>query len=126
MQLAVPLIVLVIIAAFVLWGVFAYVGQQSKRREEIKDAVADPASPTLRYHVPEGQDPAVLLTALERDGWTATTTSDNAGLQDVLVTLPEDSQAERARVRAAITRVRAVNMEGDQAASLPPVRFADE
>jgi hypothetical protein len=79
---------------------------------------------TLRYRVPVGQDPVVVVAALHREGYDAVAEQVPEGY-DVVVACPEGRDRHRARVRATIQHTDAGNVEGDTY-DVPPVAFADE
>lgn len=78
--------------------------------------------PTLRYHVPEGVDPAALVAALDHEGFRASTTPGSLG-EDLVIACPRGTDQDRDRVRATIQH--AYDLQGDPI-SQPPVRFDDE
>jgi hypothetical protein len=112
----VPVVLLVVLLAL---GVFAVV--HLTRRAE-RDTI--PAGqPTLRYSVPEGQDPAAVLVALRAEGLDAAT-EDEGPHQDVVIACPTGVERERPRVRAIIQHAR--HLGDDEGVPVPTVRFADE
>ncbi len=94
-----------------------------KRQRQAVEEMSDPAVPTLDYEVPEGQDPAAVVTALHHDGLTAVGELRN-GRRLVLIELTDASGDIRPRARSAIAKA-ALNLEGDSAAGTE-VRFLDE
>lgn len=78
--------------------------------------------PTLRYSVPVGQDPAVLVGALSKAGYKAVADLEQ-GTETLLVEVLEPG--DRARVRAVLEHA---NRSGAEGASLPlaHVSFEDE
>jgi len=78
---------------------------------------------TLRYPVPNGQDTAVLLAALIKEGYEAESELRPDG--HVVVVPCQDADRERARVRATLQHA-----AGPDAAYVnpapPPVKFLDE
>jgi hypothetical protein len=80
-----------------------------------------PDTPTVTYAVPHGQDPALVMTALTRDGFVSV--PDMAGgVERLLIECPE---ADRARVRDVIEQVNHPGFDG-AAMHTGRVRFADE
>jgi hypothetical protein len=119
---AVLVAALVILVPVVL--VLAAIAALRRRDEAVKSEAFSPAVGTLRYHVPEGQDPAAVLAALETEGYAATLApSPETG--DVLIPCRSGADRERAHVRAVIAHA-ALNLEGDPRDADHAVRFADE
>jgi hypothetical protein len=83
----------------------------------VRTRLHQPGLETLAYDVPNGQDPATLIVALGRAGYTAVEDLDGA-VHQVLVACPEGRGAARSRVRAAV--------QGAGVTADAPVRFADE
>jgi hypothetical protein len=111
----IPLLVVLVFAALGL-------RRMHHRNEAIRRESASPAVGVLRYHVPEGQDPAAVLAALETEGYAATL-SPGPATHDVMIPCRSGADRERAHVRAVIAHA-ALNMEGDPGDH--PVVFADE
>lgn len=107
---------------------FYVVRQQTgflRRREEIDHELHSERVPTLEYAVPTGQDPAVVLAALEQAGYTATTDTTTHPHQTVLIACPGGVEGERARVRSVIESAN-VTTPDDGAPVDRVVRFRDE
>jgi hypothetical protein len=89
------------------------------------------AEHTLRYDVPEGQDPAAVLVSLSRAGFEATPDPGNVHALTVRCPL---GPAQREEVRLVLERETANTLQGQEQGSHgdppPPesarVRFADE
>ena len=114
------LLALVALAAIVLY----VVRQEMRQRERVDTKLHDDRVPTLEYDVPAGQDPTVILAALERAGYTATV--DPGGPhQLVLVECPAGVDRERARVRSVIESASVTTPE-DGVPLQVDVRFRDE
>jgi hypothetical protein len=96
----------------------------SAGREQLGDELEDPGTPTLAYRVPAGQDPAVVLAALEGDGYVAAADPDDTRL--VRVRCPARLGCERARVRAVIETAAVTAMDTGAPIDAGPVRFEDE
>src|SRR5690349_19377519 len=66
-------VLLATVIAFVAiaWFVLYVVRQEVAKRERVSAELNSPATPTLEYAVPTGQDPTVIVAALERAGYTA-------------------------------------------------------
>jgi hypothetical protein len=79
---------------------------------------------TLRYRVPDHQDPVVALTALTEAGYLAVPESVN-GERYVAIYCPRGSDEARERVRSVLAaNADATSLEGPRQEA--PVRFADE
>jgi hypothetical protein len=116
--LVIPILIVVLVVPVVV--VFVIVPAMRRRDEPVKAATR--AYPTLRYHVPEGQDPAAVMAALETEGYAATL-SPGPATHEVLIPCESGVDRERAHVRAVIAHA-SLNMEGDPGDH--PVVFADE
>lgn len=114
--LTIPILLLVIALPVLI--VFVIVPAMRRRDEAVKDEAR--TVPTLRYHVPGGQDPAAVAGALEAEGY-AVTFGDTT--EDVIIPCRSGAERERAHVRAVIAHA-SLNLEGDVVET--PVRFADE
>lgn len=95
------LIATVIAVAAIVWIVMYVVRQQVVEREQVSEELHAPQTPTLEYAVPTGQDPTVIIAALEKAGYTATANPHHAH-QRLLVACPEGVDRERERVREVI------------------------
>jgi len=122
-MLGVAIVTVLVLA--VLLGVAAYVVREHiARRERVDDVLLDPRTPTLDYEVPTGQDPAVLLGALEKEGYTATVDPHGAH-QVVLVQCPGGLEAHREDVRSVIESANVTSVD-DGIPLRVDVRFRDE
>lgn len=121
------IIALLVVGAIVIGGVTLLSGGHFTRRqaEAQKDAKNQDVE-MLRYRVPEGQDPAMVLAALQKEGFDAVPDVQGAGpSHDVLVPCVDGVERHRAHVRSVIQSVEEVNSTGDRR-QLPRVKFADE
>ncbi len=115
------LIVLLVVAALLaFYVVVPWVRRQERERNEI----TDPRRESVVYEVPEGQDPAVIVTALRNDGLEATEVL-RQGRPRVVIACPEGRADLRARARAVIAHEARLNFEGDPATQRE-VTFLDE
>lgn len=110
----IALAAVVIVMAFQRW---------SNDRMELESMLADDPLDTLEYVVPEGQDPAEVLSALRSEGYVAAL-DPHTPTRLVHVECPGGKDRERARVRSVISA--AATAIDDGAAMPGPVRFADE
>lgn len=97
---------------------------ESLGRERIEAELHDASTPTLEYVLPTGEDPVVVVAALERAGYTVGVDSHGAH-QVVLVKCPDGPDVSRAKVRDVIAHagVTAPKVETQPRAG---VRFSDE
>jgi hypothetical protein len=115
---------LVIVAILLIGLATGRFGGTLRRTQAVQDDLESPRTPTLEYDVPTGQDPAVVLAALQQAGVTATNDSTTEG-QRVLIACPEGLDRQRARARAAIGSAN-VTTQSDGVPMQVDVRFADE
>jgi hypothetical protein len=118
------LIATVLAVAALVWIVLYVVREQLKEREQVDKELHGDETPTLEYAVPEGQDPAVVLAALERAGYTATV-DPNGPHQVVLIACPAGVDRDRAHVRSVIESG-SVTAPQDGVPMQVDVRFRDE
>lgn len=114
-----PLLVIVVLLVLGLVAVRAMDRNRMVGEDEAKRSDAE----TLRYHVPEGQDPVGVIAALHHVGLDAFEDRDS-GFRDVLIPCPAGKSHDRERARAAIGQVSAEPGRGPHEPA--PVRFADE
>lgn len=93
-------------------------------RRQVSDDLAAPATSTIDYLVPAMQDPAVLITALDAEGFTATT--DPAQTHLVHVACPAGPDRERAHIRSVIASVHTTAIDSGAPFDAEAVRFVDE
>lgn len=114
-----------VVAVVALLGIIVYVlREQASRHARVDRALHDEGTPTLEYLVPTGQDPVVVLAALERAGYAATVDPRHAH-QHVLVACPEGVEHQREEVRAVIESA-SVTAPEDGVPMSVDVRFTDE
>jgi hypothetical protein len=118
--LLIPMIVVVLIVVLVFVAGRRWLGQ----RQRVADDLAAPSTATLDYRVPPGQDPVVLLAALGAEGFTATTSPDDATL--IRVACPAGPDRYRARLRAVIASVHTTAIDSGASFDVEDVRFTDE
>jgi hypothetical protein len=120
MEIAVPIVVGLVL---VLLLVVVALGAVSRQAGTRKAAVEDPDIETLRYAVPAGQDPAVLMTALTQAGHQATSEMSPTG-HDLLIACPVGKRDE---IRSVIGNADTTSIEGPgPRIETGPIRFADE
>lgn len=95
-----------------------------RRHEQVDKELHSDRVATLEYEVPLGQDPTVVLAALHRAGYEATSDATHPR-QTVLVACPGGIEGERERVRSVIESADVTTP--DDGAPVPVVvRFLDE
>jgi heme/copper-type cytochrome/quinol oxidase subunit 2 len=118
--LVIVVVVVLIVVLASVYVVVPWVRRQERERKEI----TDPRRESLVYEVPEGHDPAVIVTALRNDGLEATEVL-RQGRQRVVIACPERREDLRPRARAVIAHEARLNFEGDPATQRE-VTFLDE
>jgi hypothetical protein len=117
--LIIIVVAVVVLAAVVLFWMLRW----SKDRAATAEALEGPATETLDYAVPTGQDPVVVMSALETHGFTARL--DQSG--EVLhIHCPDGREQARDRARAVITEADSSAIEHGQPLDHGRVRFLDE
>lgn len=118
------LIATVIAFAAIIWIVLYVVRQQVAEREQVSAELHAPQTPTLEYAVPTGQDPTVIVAALEKAGYTATADPHHAH-QRLLVACPQGVERDREEVRSVIESA-SVTAPQDGVPLEAEVQFVDE
>lgn len=118
---------LLILVVVVVVAVFLYGGLLSKSASA---GEVDPEAPVeagrhVRYEVPLGQDPAVVMEALVEAGYDVAPDTDTPR-NVVTIRLPDTTARERERVREIVAEARATNLGGPPVVDTTPVRFLDE
>lgn len=124
MGLAVAIIVglaILALAWFLLSG--AAVGKSAKEADR-QESPDHPGVESLRYRVPDSQDPSVLIAALSQAGYTADLDEVDAA-KYLDIACPAGRDRERARVRTVIAESDTQSFEGP-AFKPGPVAFVDE
>ena len=113
----------IIFIAVVILSVVVALALRSWGREEARvEAMLDsPATHTLAYVVPDGQDPAILSAALHRAGFEARAHQER-GVEILRIACTEDRRAE---VRRVIEHVDSTGFDGAPL-HVARVRFADD
>jgi hypothetical protein len=120
-EIAIPIVILLVIILFVVLAIAARAAKQSREA-----AVMAEGGQTLKYVVPEGQDPAAVIAALQNHGYDARRDPDYTHTAMVVVQCPEGVEHDRPRIRTVLEQAVPLNMDGDRDPALDPVRFADE
>ncbi len=112
------IVVIAVVVTFVLVGRTASAGTVDPFTEVEK-------GPHVRYRVPPGQDPVVVISNLRESGYQAVP-DQGSHEQVVVVGLREDTGEAREGVRRAIADARATNVDGPPVLDPAPVRFEGE
>lgn len=119
-----------VILGLIVLVVGAYaVTRFSRDQTEHSDRLQNADRPTLRYQVPPGQDPALVLTELSAAGYDAAADSEPGPSSPiVLIGTSSGSAPDREELRAVLGRITRVNIDpgAEPSSDLPPVRFVDE
>jgi hypothetical protein len=115
------LVVLIVIVAVVYGAV-----RTAKGPKDPRDNVERASAESLRYRVPPGQDPVVVVSALTKAGFVAEALPVPEG-HDVVVACEHGRERDRGRVREIIQDADVSAIGGGGAPyDIPPVRFLDE
>ena len=120
--MTIVLIPILIVAAVAVIAVLA-LRSFGRRRAAVDDELTADTQ-TLDYVVPPGQDPALLISALQEDGYQAAPDPRRTNL--LHIACPSGLNRERPRVRATLQSVRGTGIDAGAPMSPDPVRFADE
>jgi hypothetical protein len=121
-EFAIPLAIVVVLVLLV----FAALISNARRRADHVEETRDSGTDLLRYHVPEGHDPAPIIAALEHEGFEVLPDARRMDRNDLLIPCQQGKDRHREHVRAVIEGVDKVNLEGDRLPAGRTVRFADE
>jgi hypothetical protein len=117
--LIIIVVVFVALAVLVLFWMLRW----SKDRAATAEELESPATETLEYVVPNGQDPVVVMAALENEGFT--TRMDSTG--EVLhIHCPDGREQARDRARAVIAEADSTAIEHGRSLDQGRVTFVDE
>lgn len=118
------IVIAMLIVAFLVVGLLVAFALRRWTLDEARfeARVHDPEAHAVAYDVPVGQDPAVLLAALDRAGYKAASDMDH-GVERVLVPCP--TEHDRAQVRSIIEHVHSTSFEGAEM-NVAHVSFEDE
>jgi hypothetical protein len=124
---AVP-IAIVVIALFALVGAAVRMTRKERAHADALRGAEDgpEGGAALHYVVPNGQDPAAIALALTRAGYDAAQDPVVGQPGELLIGRADGDSPDREEVRSVLSGVVPINLEGDEEASLAPVRFADE
>lgn len=111
MGLAVAIVVGLVVLGVIWVLVSGAAAGKSAKVAARQDSPMDPRVQTVRYQVPDPQDPVVLITALEGAGYTAQL-DESAGTKYLTIACPAGSDRERARIRSLIAETDRMGIEG--------------
>jgi hypothetical protein len=115
------LIVIGVVVVYVLRNQTGFV----QRRVQVDEELESDTTPTLAYDVPTGEDPTVILAALELAGYTATVEPRHP-FQRVLIAYVGDRDAARERIRPVIESAGVSTAHDHAPVHTRTVRFTDE
>jgi hypothetical protein len=98
-----------------------------RRREVVADqaeTLERPDTDTLTYTLPPGQDPALVVSALQRDGFTALSPV-TGGRPQVVIECPQGRDHSREQARRVLESISTTGFEGEPM-DTDGVRFDDE
>lgn len=114
------LVVLIVLLLAVFGFMMSRQGKDRAARQEQVAAAGD----TVRYHVPNGQDPAAVLVTLAQGGFEGH--SDTGDSHTLTITLPLGAQ-QREEVRVLLENEAGQTLDPqDHTVPGGPVRFLDE
>jgi hypothetical protein len=120
----VPVILLIVVV------VLAWIALKRFGRREIQasDQLQNADRATLRYQVPAGQDPAVVLSGLRRAGYDASADSEPGPSSPIVIIGARGGDPDREAVRRTLADLDGTNVVPGESASVERsrVRFADE
>jgi hypothetical protein len=123
MEIGIGILLLIIIAVIAWPFLTGRAGQKAGKAAEQLEPGSTMAE-TLRYRVPDGQDPVVLMSALEQAGFR--TAMDEAVAEKYLeITCPHGRRQDRDRVRSVLEDADRSSLEGPQVRT-GRVTFEDE
>jgi len=119
--------VLVVVALLV--GGMVLLKRATAREIDQSNRLQNADRPTLRYEVPPGQDPAVVVNALTSEGYDASPDSEPGPSSPIVIIGRADGRApDRNAVRATLTLLDETNIDPPTSGPVERgrVRFLDE
>ncbi len=116
------LLVIVIVAAAIAIKRFG------RREVQHSDRLQNADRPTLRYEVPPGQDPAVVLAGLRNAGYDASADSEPGPSSPIVIIGATGGEPDREAVRRTLADLDGTNVVPEESAQVDRarVRFLDE
>ena len=121
----VPLVVVLVVLVAGAWAVARF----ARAEREHSDRLQNADRPTLRYQVPPGQDPALVLAELRAAGYDASADSEPGPSSPIVIVGTTSGRApDREELRAVLARIDRANIDpgAEPDDELPPGRFVDE
>jgi hypothetical protein len=121
----VPVVLVLIVLVLASMAVKRFARTEVERSDRLRDS----HRPTLRYLVPPGQDPALVLNALNQAGYEASPDSESGPSSPVVIVGAGNGGAvDREAVRATLVQVSGTNIVPDESGEVERGRvlFEDE
>ena len=120
----VPVIMLVIVIALAAVAIKRF----SRANVEHSDQLQYADRPTLRYVVPTGQDPALVVAELRKAGYDVSPDADPGPSSPVVIIGSHDGEPDREAVRQTLADIDGTNIVPNESAPVQRdrVRFVDE
>ena len=120
----VPVILLLVVIVAAVIAVKRFSGSEVQRSDRLQNA--DRA--TLRYEVPDGQDPAVVLAGLRGAGYDASPDSEPGPSSPIVIIGSRGSDPDREAVRRTLADLDGTNIVPEESGQVrrSRVRFVDE
>jgi hypothetical protein len=121
----VPLLLVLVVLVVGGYAVSRFTRGEKARSDRLQNA----DRPTLRYQIPPGQDPALVLTELRAAGYDASADSEPGPSSPIVIVGTRSGQApDREELRAVLARIDRVNIDpGSEPVEQPATgRFVDE
>lgn len=113
MGIVVASVVGILVIAVVAYIAFIVLGARASAAADQSDPAEAPRTEVLRYDVPDGQDPVVVVSALRKAGYDPATDLVE-GSTTVVVPCPAGVDRERAHVREVIAGASETTLEGPE------------
>jgi hypothetical protein len=120
----VPVIMLLVVIALAAIAIKRF----GRREMQHSDRLQNADRPTLRYEVPPGQDPAVVLGGLRRAGYDASADSEPGPSSPIVIIGATGGEPDREAVRRTLADLDGTNVVPEESAQVERsrVRFVDE
>ena len=120
----VPVILLIVVIVAAAFAVKHF----SAREVQHSDRLQRDDRSTLRYEVPEGQDPAVVLAGLRQAGYDASADSEPGPSSPIVIIGAHGGGPDREAVRRTLTDLDGTNVVPEESGQVQRsrVRFSDE
>lgn len=121
----VPVILLIVVLVLARFAVQRFGRREIQRSDRLQNADRS----TLRYEVPEGQDPAAVLAGLRGAGYDASPDSEPGPSSPiVIIGEAQGGEPDREAVRRTLTELDGTNVVPEESATVrrSRVRFVDE